>query len=385
MHVVKSALSTVVVLAAVVAGCGSDEAASTDPGASLPTRDGGSGCGCTLDGACKAGTSDSACGQGGGECTTCTGGKKCIDGQCRAPGSCGPSSCKGCCRPDDTCAEGTSSDACGTNGALCETCSNAACAAGKCQAPCGPTNCLGCCKGDGTCLTGKQPDDACGSGGKACSPCGANEVCSSVGVVVEGSPNAPVQAGACMPKECAACAPGCCATTGGGGVACLDGTDATACGGGGTVCSVCGSDATCSAQKVCVPNPDVVFKLVLVGATVPAEDANGSSWDYLSNPDVGITVRLKTTPETVSVRVDGPDNTTIPTFATPTALSAKVSDFKKGIFFDLVDRDTPDPDDPIGTVPAVAYVPSDNAFVPDGPPLEVGAGELKVRFYFVRQ
>jgi hypothetical protein len=231
-------------------------------------------------------------------------------------------------------------------------------------------------------VTSAQSEDECGAIGKACEACGTDEVCTKLDVIPEGQTTPVAQAGECQPEGCSDCAPGCCVENPDEAPHCADGTSNDACGSGGGTCSICASGDVCSQQQICQPSASAKFKIVVLGATVPATNAAGSSWDYLSPPDVGITVRVKTTPEKKGTRLDGPDNTTTPTWTNGVAMTATVGEYKQGIAFDVVDRDSPDPDDPIATL---SYVPTDAAFASGGAPIQVAEGGTKVLFVFERE
>jgi hypothetical protein len=371
----------VLVLSPVLAGCSS-------PG--IPTADGGaeldavwSCAGCFEGTICRAGDTPAQCGQGAVACFACQGDEVCVDGECHAPPPCGPQNCTGCCSPTGTCLDGKLVDSCGKGGRECEACAVGDCIDSVCTELCGPSNCAGCCLADGQCRVLVAQDGRCGTGGVACSPCANDEVCSPV-IVVRGSGAPEPGNGTCEPSSCAACAPGCCNEIVGGGYNCQAGTGPF-CGRNGQQCQLCQSDESCSNQR-CVPNANVQFKVVLESGILPTTNANGNKWDYLSAPDAGVTMRIKGTPDIVGTLIHGTDNSTTPSFALQTAMIATVAELRKGISFDVVDRDVPpvDPHDFIATVPQAPFVPPDELFVSGAGSIELSAGGVKLRLRFVR-
>ncbi len=99
---------------------------------------------------------------------------------------------------------------------------------------CTPSNCVGCCTTGGACII-VPSNTYCGSGGKACIPCKATEICSQ---------------GQCMPAgKCSqsSCASGCCK-----GDSCMPGNAKDACGSNGIQCLQCASTQKCGQNKSCV-------------------------------------------------------------------------------------------------------------------------------------
>lgn len=121
------------------------------------------------------------CGGGGSE----DGGGTPADGGTPAS-TCSTLSCSGCC-VGDTCMAGNTVDACGSGGVACGSCTTGMrCNAGRCEATaasCDPSSCGGCCSGT-TCLAGDSAS-ACGSGGGACTDCGADHMCSGGSCVLD--------------------------------------------------------------------------------------------------------------------------------------------------------------------------------------------------------
>ena len=102
---------------------------------------------------------------------------------------------------------------------------------------CTASNCVGCCTTGGACII-VPSNTYCGSGGKACIPCKATEICSQ---------------GQCMPAgKCsqASCPGGCCK-----GDTCMSGSARDACGSNGIQCLQCGSTQKCGQNKSCVCDP----------------------------------------------------------------------------------------------------------------------------------
>ncbi len=137
--------------------------------------------GCCVGNNCVIATTPQACGAGGVACRACGVNQVCNAGQCVAGSTCNPATCAGCCI-GDVCATGNQNTACGNTGAECTNCTaqnpTRVCQGGTCQLPaCGPANCAGCCAGN-TCVQGVQ-DNACGpTNGQQCSDCTAtNQVC----------------------------------------------------------------------------------------------------------------------------------------------------------------------------------------------------------------
>ncbi|MCA9666168.1 MAG: hypothetical protein KC503_11295 [Myxococcales bacterium] len=192
--------------------------------------------GCCFEDKCVAGTSDGACGKGGAQCASCNTGQQCVNQAC-ATVQCDSSTCsEGCCNSSGQCVPGTTAADCGTGGVACKQCNAGSqiCNAGSCAtAPqgCNPTTCPnGCCDKNGTCVT--PTDQACGSGGAACTACGSNQICSGGKCT-------------CTAFSCS----GCC-----DGDACRSGSDDSACGSGGSACAKCSGADKCvagSCKQVC--------------------------------------------------------------------------------------------------------------------------------------
>jgi hypothetical protein len=189
------------------------------------------GC-CASEGICVTQLTDQVCGAGGAACIACPAGDSCNGGVCLHPQpNCGPANCQGCCQGTSFCAlAGNSNQACGRNGEQCAQCD---CVpqpggGGECGGAgggCGYPGCHGCCSGPNVCAVGLS-QQACGSNGETCHPCGDGQQCapspSTGGVCVD--------AGACGPGNCT----GCCQ-----GDVCAFGNQDAACGAGGAVCANC--------------------------------------------------------------------------------------------------------------------------------------------------
>lgn len=185
-------------------------------------------CACGSGPACSATVGADRC--EGGQCRcgsgpACGAGQECIAQTCQ----CTPTSCVGGCCLGDQCVMTQTATTCGTGGRACSDCGATACNGGQCGASaCNPTSCPGGCCIGATCVTATT-NLACGSGGAACESCGA------------GSCDAGACAGGC---NAATCPNGCCLAG-----ACQTGTTAAACGTGGVACATCAT--TCS-NKACV-------------------------------------------------------------------------------------------------------------------------------------
>ena len=138
--------------------------------------------------------------------------------------------CSGCILSRDagpTCVPGNESQACGSGGEACSVCgAEETCKDGKCiDKPCTPSSCpMGCCLGT-QCLNG-DTDMACGTGGESCAQCTGDTVCKDSKCEVP-----------CGPGTC----PGCCNAMG----KCLMGDTDMACGSGGKACTQCAGDEKC--------------------------------------------------------------------------------------------------------------------------------------------
>lgn len=148
-------------------------------------------------------------------------------------------------------------------------------ACGSSSATCNADNCAGCCNVN-TCIA-KTDENACGSGGDACSPCGANEVCTHGSCVAAG-----MDCDGCFDPNTKNCKPGntdfdcgvggilCAQCTGGNtcqqgkcvmstctgcmsGGSCVAGTSTTACGLGGAACMGCTGSQICNDHKCVAP------------------------------------------------------------------------------------------------------------------------------------
>lgn len=247
-------------------------------------------------------------------------------------GSCLDKDCTGCCR-DDVCLPGSSTSACGARGGACETCSGTAeCISGACKAPCGPENCDGCCNA-GVCVNGSNPA-SCGIGGNTCKSCSASETCNS---------------GACVSLSCrAACSTGCCT-----GTSCQLGTTDTACGGSGNACVACGKGSKCT-NHACAPDPNALFDVVAVSATVPTLNKSAGAWDAFGGlPDPYAVLK---TPSGATGQTTFKSDTASPTWNETVLTNVKGSDLKT--FTVTLNDDDVSFDDLIGpctvTVPASA-------------------------------
>lgn len=190
--------------------------------------------------------------------------------------ACNASNCAGCCR-DGACLSGATPAACGKPGEACESCSGPTdCVARECKATaCGPDNCSGCCQGT-ACLFGDS-SASCGRAGQTCVECAAGSTCDN---------------GTCVSASCkSTCTAGCCS-----GATCNPGNTVTACGKAGDACATCGAGRTCTAGA-CLADQARPFDLVMVGATLPATDKNGSAWDFgggLPDPYVKVVLGART-------------------------------------------------------------------------------------------
>jgi hypothetical protein len=201
------------------------------------------GC-CTGDGVCVSPPTVAACGFAGGACTTCPAGDSC-NGTCLRPQpDCGPTNCAGCCQGSDQCATGTGDVSCGRGGEACQRCVPqelaGACVpepggggqcggAGDCHYP----DCHGCCL-PSFCAAGLAELE-CGSNGETCQACAAGQQCAPSAL----SGGICVDAGTCGPDTCA----GCCM-----GDVCAYGNQNGVCGTGGSVCADCATYGwTCTA------------------------------------------------------------------------------------------------------------------------------------------
>lgn len=227
--------------------------------------------GCVLsDGSCSSGDSPEACGAGGDACFACSDGWACFDGTCVEPPTCGPDNCTGCCDAVRGCVTGETNEACGTGGVACSACvNNEACDGQTCVAPCAET-CRGCCDGE-TCLSGAA-DGACGTEGAACEDCGDGASCDDQNV--------------CVADSCAATCAGCC-----DGNTCLPGTGAAACGAAGGACIACGAGRACTNQA-CVVDQASLWEVVLVSGAVSTTNPMGDPWDFIGSADPVVDLEL---------------------------------------------------------------------------------------------
>ncbi len=148
-------------------------------------------------------------------------GSGCPDDDSEDPDAGGADATCGGCVAEGMCVEETSDEACGSGGEACtecgptETCSQA----GDCvERECHSGNCDGCCR-DGTCVE-EVSDSACGSGGQTCAECG--------------------EASKCIEGSCETCGDGCWQDG-----ECVGGDSGEACGSSGESCVSCGSNETC--------------------------------------------------------------------------------------------------------------------------------------------
>lgn len=207
--------------------------------------------GCCVGNNCVIATTAQACGAGGAVCKQCGAGEACSNGACVPAAQCSPANCPGCCI-GNICAIGNQNTACGLNGAECSNCTgqnpSRVCQGGSCQLPaCGPQNCAGCCAGN-TCVVGTQ-DNACGpTNGQQCSDCTAtNQVCQGRQCRDKCGP-ATCAAGCCTANN--ACVPGFANNAcGSGGNACTNCTQA------GSTCNGLVDPRVCNNQQNTCPAP----------------------------------------------------------------------------------------------------------------------------------
>lgn len=229
---------------------GSGRICGTDRTCQTPTTCNAQNCaGCCVGNNCVIATTPQACGGGGVACKACGANETCSNGQCVPAAQCSAANCPGCCI-GNICALGNQNTACGLNGAECSNCSAQArvCQGGSCQQPvCGPANCAGCCAGN-TCVVGTQ-DNACGpTNGAQCSDCTAtNQVCQGRACRDKCGP-ANCGAGCCTANN--ACVPGFANNAcGSGGAACSNCTAAN------STCNGLVDPRVCNNQQNTCPAP----------------------------------------------------------------------------------------------------------------------------------
>ncbi len=180
---------------------------------------------------------------------------------------------------DPSCQAGTTDQICGHGGLACYTCINGAhCISGRCQLPCGPDTCgSGCCDASGSCRTTDRDAATCGAGGASCAACPGGQTCAS---------------GACVDQTCnASCTTGCC-----DGTTCEPGTANAKCGKSGNACFACPAGQTCDAtSQACLANPNALWKIEVLNATVSATDVNNAPWDSFGTlPDPFVRIAFST-------------------------------------------------------------------------------------------
>lgn len=193
------------------------------------------GC-CTSDGLCILNITDAACGKGAVQCAPCGSTQTC-DTQL---GVCKAANCSDkCIDVAGNCIGGPTDDnACGNDGKICKDCSSTQgshCVNGQCMGgTCNATTCpSGCC--DGNNCVGAQSDLQCGINGVQCQSC--NGTCDfGTGTCMGGGTDSgfPFDLDGGLPFGCQNCQ-GCCF----GGLICMPGNSAFACGTGGANCAAC--------------------------------------------------------------------------------------------------------------------------------------------------
>ena len=245
---ISTGISWVVVLVAgmlvvVAVGCGEKEPEDTsgDEGCQLD-RDCPVGDECT-DGECVPIES--------GGCVDeldCDDGEECVMGECEAetmgadggdasdangadtmPGDTDAGDCAGCFasmgEEATVCVVGTHNEACGTGGGACTACAtDEYCSEGSCEeATCTPDSCDGCCLDD-ECQDG-DTDEACGTGAETCETCSGAAFCED---------------GECV-APCSETCDGCCDADGN----CKEGNSSASCGSNGVMCQSCVEGEEC--------------------------------------------------------------------------------------------------------------------------------------------
>jgi hypothetical protein len=136
------------------------------------------------------------------------------------------------------------------------------------------------CTSGGICLPGTS-QDACGSGGDVCEPCGATEICQAATCVPTEDPPT-----GCGPATC----DGCC-----DGDTCLSGTSDAACGDGGETCMDCGPRGVCESGvgAECAIDPASRWDIRAISGTIPQNKPGGATWDAAGGlPDAFARSRL---------------------------------------------------------------------------------------------
>jgi hypothetical protein len=219
----------------------------------------------------------------GAACRACDSGETCAAGECVPVADC--SNCDGCCLGGTQCVPGNSLNACGTGGDACTACgAGTGCDSdsGTCKPlACNASNCAGCCTQNGVCITaGEQTTAACGSDGEACGVCAAGASSCTAGTCIVDQP--------CLEF----CTDGCCTASG----QCIPFGDQeqNECGGdnGPEVCGTCNPALSC-VNGGCVA--DLAWRVSVVSAVISATKA-GADWDGqlftnpLPDPYVGISL-----------------------------------------------------------------------------------------------
>lgn len=180
---------------------------------------------------------------------------------------------------------------------------------GTAPGQCSALTCSGCCQADGSCGT------CSGTGGG-----GGNT-------------------GACNVNNC----PGCCFNG-----TCQAGTAANACGKGAATCATCGNNQICRTDQTCGVDPQGMFRVQPVSATITMTDpTDGLAWDpSASPPDVRVYLWCPATAAAMTSSTAEVSDTYTPTWTTGGCVMSASQLLMTGFAMQVVDVDTLS-DDPI--------------------------------------
>lgn len=134
---------------------------------------------------------------------------------------------------------------------------------------------------------------------------------------------------ACGPSSCV----GCCFNG-----ACQPGTTAAGCGKNGAACAQCAAHQVCRADQACGVDPESVWRVQPVSATITSSN-NGTAWDGDgSGPDVKVYGRCPATSATVSATPEASDTYT-PAWSTGGCTAKAKELLADGWAFQVVDVD----------------------------------------------
>lgn len=144
-------------------------------------------------------------------------------------------------------------------------------------------------------------------------------------------------AAACSAANC----PGCCFNG-----TCQAGVAAGACGKSGTTCAACGTNQVCKSDQSCGVDPQAMFKVQPVSATItPTIPGTTTTWDLTSPPDVIVNLWCPATAAAVTSSTPEATDSYNPTWSTGGCLMKASDLMSQGFAISAFDND------PVGSDP----------------------------------